>query len=1065
MKKMLLTIVMIVFASFCALAQDRTVTGKVTDELGLPLPQVSVYLKGATASGVPTDADGNYRLSVPQAGGILVFRFLGYVTREVQIGSQNTIDIQLSPAVTDIGEVVITAVGIETNKASLGYSIENVNPDDILAAKETNLVNALSAKVAGVSVVSSSGSPGASANIRIRGNTSIGGNNSPLFVVDGVPIDNSSSGNGVGGVDNSNRAVDLNPNDIAAMTVLKGPAATALYGIRAANGAIIITTKSGELGTPRIKFSTSVTVDEINKFPELQTEWAQGATVSRGGVYGLEWRGPHTFEGNSWGPRISDLEFDGSDYAFDKGGQLVPKGTGNGVPARAYDQRDFFRKGYTVDNNISIEGGTENVKYFFSGGNLYQQGVVPNADFERTTFRMNLNMKLDEKLSVGASGSYINSGGSRIQRGSNVSGVMLGLLRNTPTFDLGNGKKGQDAADDPASYILPDGSQRSYRAGIYDNPYWAANKNPFNDEVNRIIGNVNATYKLADWASIMYKVGLDQFTDERLYALDINKSFNGAVRNLGSVNQETRTSSNVNHDVILNLNKSFNEDWKTSGTFGFNYYKRLFTTKGAAGTTLAAPNYYNIANATDITAFEGISERRLSGLYGNINVGWRDQVFLNYSGRNDWSSTLPAGDNSFFYQAISLGWAFTETFDLSNSWLSYSKLRASWGEVGNDAPLYATTSYFNSAGNGGDGFIGGTGFPAFGLNAFERSTQLGNNKLKPESTATLELGLEAELFKGIVSFDVTYYNAETVDQIVSVQVPASSGYTSLVQNAGVISNEGWEIEAGFKILNKSDFTWNLDANFTKSETIVKELAEGIESITLAGFTSTSSRVVVGQPYGAIYGNGLLKHDNGKLLIGANGYPILDPKEGVYGDPNPDWIAGIRNTWSYKNLSLSALIDIRQGGDVWCGTCGIMDYFGTSKLSGDLRDQTVVFDGVLADGSVNTREVPYYDTSLPTSANYFQRYGFGGTTEQSVYDGSWVRLRELTLGYSLPQSLISSLKITNARVQLTGRNLWLSTDYPGVDPETNLTGASNGIGLDYFNMPNTRSYALTISITF
>jgi TonB-linked SusC/RagA family outer membrane protein len=1064
MQRKLLMFVLTIFVSAYVYAQDRTISGKVTDEAGLPLPQVSVFLKGTTIGG-PTDLDGNYRLAVPQTGGVLVFRFLGYATKEETIGNQSIINVQLLPDITNLEEVVITAVGIEANKASLGYSIENVNPDNLVNSKETNLVNALSSKIAGVSVVSSSGSPGSSANIRIRGNTSINGSNSPLFVVDGIPIDNSSSGNGTGGVDNSNRAIDINPNDIGAMTVLKGPAATALYGIRAANGAIIITTKSGSAGAPKVKFSTSVTMDEINKFPEMQSEWAQGSTVRTNGVYGLQWRGPDTFEGNSWGPRISDLEFDGSDYPFDVNGRLVPAGTGNGVPARAYDQTDFFKKGYTVDNNVSIEGGTDNLKYFFSAGDLRQQGVVPNADFGRTTFRMNLNMKLNQKLSVGASGSYINSGGSRIQRGSNVSGVMLGLLRNTPTFDMGNGKIGQAGADTPSTYILPDGSQRSYRAGIYDNPYWTVNKNPYHDNVNRIIGNVNLAYKLNDWMTLSYKIGLDQFVDERLYAQDINKSFNGATRNLGSVNQESRTSSNVNHDLIATMKKSFGADWTTTGTFGFNYWERKFTTKAAAGTTLAAPNYYNIANATNITAFETVNERRLSGLYGNMNIGWRNQLYLNLSGRNDWSSTLPAGKNSFFYQAISLGWTLSETLDLSNSWLSYAKLRASWGEVGNDAPLYSTSSYFNPAGNGGDGFIGGIGFPAFNVNAFERSTQLGNNQLKPETTGTLEFGLEVELFKGKVTLDVTHYDAETTDQIVSVAVPASTGYTNLVQNAGVISNKGWEVQAGFEVLKKDNFSWNIEANWTMAKSIVEELAEGIETITLAGFTSTSSRVVVGQPYGAIYGTGFLKNADGKTIIGADGYPVLDPKEGVYGNPNPEWTSGIRNTIQYKNFSLSALLDIRKGGDIWCGTCGIIDYFGTSKLSGDLRDQNVVFDGVLADGSPNSQSVPYFDTSKAVSANYFQRYGFGGTTEQTIFDGSWIRLRELTLSYSLPDALLSKMKLNSVKFQLTGRNLWLSTKYPGVDPETNLTGASNGIGLDYFNMPNTRSYAFTMNITF
>ena len=428
-------------------AQDRTVSGKITSaEDGSALPGVTVVVKGTT-TGTITDTDGNYRLNVPQDGGVLVFSFIGFGTYETEIGSRSDISVSMTPETTQLSEVVVTAVGIETNKAQLGYSIENVNSDDIIAAKEPNMVTALAGKVAGVQVISSAGSPGASANIRIRGSTSIGRSNSPLFVVDGVPIDNTESGNGVAGVDQSNRAIDINPNDIQDLTVLKGPAATALYGIRAANGAIIITTKKGQEGKAVVNFSSSYSAERINKFNELQSTYAQGRPS--GGV--PIWRGPATAEGFSWGPRISDLEFDGSDYPYDVNGQLVPTGTGNGVPAKAYDAYEtFFVTGQTWDNNISVSGGTAGTKYFMSAGALNQKGVVPKATFNRYTFRANIEQQLSDRINVGISGGYTNSGGFRIQRGSNLQGVMLGLIRNTPTFDVGNTKSGFDAANDPA---------------------------------------------------------------------------------------------------------------------------------------------------------------------------------------------------------------------------------------------------------------------------------------------------------------------------------------------------------------------------------------------------------------------------------------------------------------------------------------------------------------------------------------------------------------------------------------------------------------------------------------
>jgi TonB-linked SusC/RagA family outer membrane protein len=1057
MKKLVLFGLAALLTISLSYAQDRTVTGKVTSsEDGSLIPGVTVIVKGTT-TGTVTDLDGNYKLTVPASGGFLQFSFIGLKSLEVEIGSRSVIDVEMTSDIQQLGEVVVTAVGLETNKAQLGYSIENVNSDDILASREPNLVTALTGKAAGVQVISSSGSPGSSANIRIRGSTSIGRSNSPLFVVDGVPISNDESGNGVAGVDQSNRAIDINPNDIADLTVLKGPAATALYGIRAANGAIVITTKKGKAGKPVINVSSSYSSEQINKMPALQNQYSQGRPS--GGV--PVWRGPHTFEGFSFGPRISDLEFDGSAYDYDQNGRLVPTGTGNGIPAKAYDPVDaFFVNGSTWDNNVSVSGGSAGTKYFMSFGALNQTGIVPKATFNRYTFRANVEQKIGERVTAGISGGYTNSGGFRVQRGSNLSGVMLGLVRNTPTFDIGNGKTGFDAADDPSTYVLPDGTQRSYRAGVYDNPFWTVNKNPFEDVVNRLVGNTFLNVEIADWLDFQYKLGIDYFTDERNNAFDINPGWS-----VGEVTQTTIRSTLVNHDALLIFNKDFGSDFNVNGTVGYNYFRTEGVTKSATGNTLAAPNYYNIANAANIVASEGISRRELVGAFGTVNLGWKNQVFVNFSGRNDWSSTLPEENNSFFYPAVSGAWAFTETFGMQDSFLPYAKIRASWGQVGNDAPIYATQSYFNSAVNGGDGFIGGTTFPAFGTSAFERSTQLGNDQLRPETTTTLEFGAELEFFTGRLGLDVTYYDAETVDQVISVDIPSTTGFTSVVTNAGIISNTGVEAMLNAKVLKpSSDVQWDININWTTYETIVEELAEGIDNITLAGFTSTSSRAVAGEPYGVIYGQKWQRNDAGKVIVGANGYPLVDPVAGVIADPTPDWISGIRNTVSWKGLSLSFLIDIRQGGNMWCGTCGVANYFGTGEETLK-REESFIYDGVFADGTPNNVTIPYADPAQGIGSYWWVRYGFGEISEDYTFSTSWVRLRDLTLAYEFPKNVLDAINVQGMRLAFTGRNLWLSTDYPGIDPETNLTGASNGIGLDYFNMPNTKSYAVLLNLTF
>ncbi|MEL6649817.1 MAG: SusC/RagA family TonB-linked outer membrane protein, partial [Bacteroidota bacterium] len=1048
--------VLLLFAA-CALSlsmwAQSNVSGTVSNgDSGEPIEGAAVLVKGTTI-GMFTDAEGRYELSVPEGANTLVFTFVGMKKEEVAIDGRSTVDLAMTPDVLELDEVVVTAVGIETNRRELGYSIQNVDSEDIVNARETNLVNALNSKVAGVTVVSSAGSPGASANIRVRGSTSINGSNSPLFVVDGVPIDNSESGNGTAGVDQSNRAIDINPNDIASLTVLKGPAATVLYGIRAANGAIIITTKSGQTGKPKVTLNVGYGINQVNKMPERQSTFAQG----RPGTY----RGPETAEGFSWGPAIADLEYDGNaDYPYDPNGALVAKGTGNGVPAQAYDPYSFFVNGTNQDFNASVSGGTQRLNYYLSAGRLYSTGTVPLADFARNSFKARIESNITEKLTIGMSATFVQSGGYRIQRGSNLDGIMLGLMRTTPTFDNGNGQVGFAAAEDVSTYELADGSQRSYRAGVYDNPYWTINKNPFNDDVNRIIGYASAKYQFTPWLSLSYKLGMDFFTDRRKGAFDINPSPFGFNWSEGTVYQSFRSSRDLNSDLLLQANKTFG-NLSVNATLGHNYYHTRGTTQSATGNVLASPNFYHISNATDVIAGESFGERKLVGVFGTVNFNYNDYLFLNVSGRNDWSSSLPQANSRFFYPAVSGGFAITEALGMQNNpILPYAKIRASWGQVGNDAPIYATTNYFNAAQAGGDGFIGNTLFPAFGLNAFERSTVLGNDQLKAETTTTWEIGGELKFLQGRLGADITYYNSVSRDIILSVQIPAPTGFTNFVQNTGVISNKGWEIVLDATPIKMGDFSWDISVNYTTYQNTVDSLADGIENVFLAGFTSTSARAIAGQPYSALFGTGFQKDDAGRTIIGEDGWPLVDPTAKILGDPNPDWLAGIRNTFSYKGVRLSVLFDLRQGGDMWCGTCGVIDYFGTSAKTGEERTNTnFVFDGVKEDGTENATPVALFKEDGGLGDIYWVRYGFGGIGEMSIYDTSWQRLREITLSYAVPASALSNSPLGGINVSVYGRNLWLNTDYPGIDPETNLTGASNGIGLDYFNMPNAKSFGV------
>ena len=1036
-------------------AQQKTVSGTVSDENGLPLPGATV-IRAGTSSGTSTDFDGKYQLRA-NSGDVLEISYVGYTTQSITVGKANTYNVSLTLDNT-LDEVVVTALGVKAKPRELAYAVQTISADEIENTNEVNIASSLASKSAGVQVTTSSGSVGASANIRIRGNTSINRSNSPLFVVGGVPIDNSSSLNETGGVDNSNRAIDINQNDIASINILKGTAAQALYGLRASNGVILITTKSGKSGKPKVTISSSLSISEVTNLPELQKKYAQGRPT--GGQ--LKWRGPETGEGFSWGPAISSLEFDGSDYAYDKGGKLVAKGSGNGVPARAYDNYNFFVNGVSTDLNISVGGGNEKVKYFVSAGKNDQTGTSPTEKFSKKSFRANINSDLSKKINLSASGTYVTSGGTRVQRGSNISGIMLGLLRTTPTFDNGNGLSGKSAVGEKSVYQLQNGKQRSYRGGIYDNPFWTVAKNPSTDDVKRFIGNLQLSYRANDWLTIQGKYGYDSFTDFRKLGIDINS----ATDRNGSVIDRTEINTDINAQLLFLLEKDLNEKVNLSGSFGYDQYKSDKLIRRVKGLGLTIPGFFHITNsATQVNNEDMPNRRELRGLFGQAVLSYNNLLFVNAAYRLDWSSTLPYDNNSFDSYGLSASFIFSDLMDTS-SFLNYGKLRLSYGKSGNDAPEFSTITYYTPGSAGGDGFIDNSEFPLLGQVAFERVSLLGNNDIKPESTTEYEIGTELKFFDSRIGLDLAYYEKKTTDQIINVTLPATTGYTNRVVNAGVISNKGWEATLNINPIKKENFNWNSSFNFTKYESVVEELIPGIEPVLLNGFTSTSSRAVEGESYGAIFGTRWLRDANGKILVDDNGLAIKDPTSGVVGDPIPDFTLGFRNSIKYKNFNLTTVLDLRKGGDVWCGTCGIIDYFGVSKKTGELREQSYVVNGVRqSDGQPNTTAVAYANPAGGLGANRWVRYGFGGISEDNVYDGSYIKLREISLSYKLSEKILNQIGFSNIVITASGRNLLLLTKYPGIDPETNLTGDSNGIGLDYFNQPFTRSYALSLRLTF
>lgn len=1068
---------LLLFLAVCGLGLNvlfaqSSVSGTVTNaQSGDAIEGVAVLVKGTTV-GMFTDANGKYSLEVPANSQTLVFTFVGMKRQEVAIGGRSTIDISMETDVLEIDEVVVTAFGIERDKRSLTSAVQEVNGGALVNSRETNVVSALAGKVAGVQITNSSGAPGASSNITIRGNASLLGSNQPLFVVDGIPINNAQTTTGssvLGGEGLTNRAVDINPEDIADISVLKGPGAAALYGSRAANGVILITTKKGGQagGGMRFSYNTALSFDEINKVPELNTAYGQGFG---GGLAGRI--------STSWGPLLSDLSYDGNENSdYSQYGNLVMKDAANatGQAVVASDPYKFFQQGRKWDNNFTMSGGDMNTNFILSASNTMQTGIIPNSDFNRTVIRSAGKAQLNPKLSVNSSMTYTKTSITSIQQGSNVNGVMLGLMRTPPSFD---NSLGQDVVDldNRAAFQNENGRQRNYRAGGgYDNPYWTAWMNPTTSDVNRINGFAGLSYKPLDWLEFRYRLGADSWTDVRKNVFAINSAGGNAS---GNITEQTSRYFEVNSDFFVEATHRFTEDFGGRLMLGNNLNHRFAQTIRATGAGLTIPEFYNLSNASNFTASESQSTIRLAGLFADLNLDYKGMLYLNLTGRNDWASTFGENNNNFFYPSASLAFVFSEAFGLSKgTFLPFGKIRASYATAGKEPGPYLLNTVFVGGGAGG-GFISGVSAPFLGQNLFTLSGTLGNPDLLPEQTSTLEFGLDLRFLSGRIGLDLTYYNSTSEGQIIGAQIPTTSGFFSTVKNAGTVVNQGIEAVLTLNPIRSQNngFNWDIIANFTRNVSEVTELVDDLEFLSIASnFVGAGNYVVVGQPYGVLYGSQYAKTSDGRLIIEDNtGFPRQDPQEGVLGNPNPDWILGLTNTFSYKGLSLSALLDVRQGGDLWNGTRGALYYFGMHKDTEINRSENrvAVFDGVLASSYDGNEEAPSEwvnnDIAVPLDMNWHlggPGSGFTGPTDQFIEDGSWIRIRELTLAYSLPRNLLAKTPLGSVDVSITGRNVWLRTEYSGVDPETNLRGANNGQGFDYFNMPNTKSWVGAIRLSF
>jgi TonB-linked SusC/RagA family outer membrane protein len=1077
MKKISLVLSLVLFALGFAVAQ-RTVTGTVSDQKGEPMVGASVLVKGTT-TGVVSDIDGKYSLNLPAGATTLVFSFAGYVTQDVITSVSNVIDVTLEEST--LQEVIVTALGISKQNKALGYATQQVGGDNLRESNTTNIVDALNGKVAGAQITSSSGALGASSRIVLRGQTSLDGNNQALFVVDGLRIDNSEFGTegSTAGVAQSNRAIDLNASDIESITVLKGAAASALYGIDGARGVILVTTKKGNKKGKglTIEYNTTYTSTQVNKLPALQTKYGKGT----GGITS----GFNASASTAWGPKLDSMFFNGVANDFDPNGTLVGKSNTTAKldqPAKVYDPFGVFQTGAGWQHNLSMTGGdADKVSYRLSVGNSSEEGIIPKNTYNRTNITLGTTANLlNNTFHIRSSLQYIKTTSRRIQQGSNVSGLMLGLLRTPPTFDNKNGTT--DPVNDPKSYYLPDGRQRTYRnGGGYDNPYWVINNAPYTDEVNRLLGNVDLTYDFTKWLSINAKVGTDVYQDNRIQKFELNSRTAPA----GRVIDDRYTYRNI--DAYLNLlgNTNLSSDVTMSYTFGGNLYTSLLDNLTVQGDGLDNTGFVNFNNTTTKIVTPFARNQKSLSLLGSLDFGYKNFLYLGLTARNDLVSNLivpskafNASDISFVYPSANVSFVFSELTKLS--WMDFGKLRLSYGQVGGGAPNPYLTSTTYSVPYPADGWTDGIAFPYNGLYGLSLGDTKGSSNLKPSKTTDLEVGFETKLLKNKVRLEASYYTRFSNDQILSVPISSSTGFDNVVLNTGSLRTKGFDIVLGLTPIDmKNGLTWDVNFNFTKWITKIESLAEGVKTQYLGGF-SPGSYNIVGEQYGQLYGGAFMRtndatntrfdpaipyNPSGQLVINSDaadadyGRPLVHPGDVKVGNPNPDFLLGITNSFSFRGFTVSGLIDIRYGGEMWNGTLGALHNFGMSADT-ENRDTETTFAGVTQDGKPNT-----IISKLDQSWYQGLGNGFGAVGSQFVQNSGFARLRQLNVSYRFNTKWLKQMRMSDLTVSFTGRNLWLKTDYTGVDPETSLTGSRNSQGSDYFNMPNTKSMAFSLGVKF
>lgn len=1031
---------------------EGIVVDAVTKE---PVIGASINIKGTT-HGAVTDFDGKFYFQTGQKFPYtLVVSYMGYKRTEVVVTS-NPVTVSITQEQNALSEVVVTALGITKEKKSLGYTTQSVKGKDLETTKETNFLNGLSGKLAGVRITNSQGDMGSS-RIVIRGETSIAGNNQPLFVVDGIPVDNSQLGS-VGGAtrDFKNAIADLNPQDIESINVLKGPNAAALYGSRAAHGVVLITTKSGKgqqgLG---VTVNTGITITEVSLLPTYQNTFGQGSNGKFSYVDG-KGGGINDQTDESWGPKMD--------------GRLIPQFNSNGVAvpfvAHPNNVKDYFNTGLTYDNSISVAKSDEKSDFRLGVNNQKQIGTVPNSEVTKTNFSVNANYKLSDRVKVGVTGNYIVTDAPTLPggpSGNRAAGVMLQFTWFGRQVDMNALRNNRDT---------------NWNNSYYSNPYWTAYYNTTSQQRNRLIGDIHLDVKLTDDLNFRFRTSVDNYNDRRKYT--IKYGTNGTP--FGSYAEDAYTVNEQNTEGIFTYTKKINDDFTVDALAGFNIRNHSDANNYQKAPRLAVPDLYTLTNSRDpLTSSNTLSRLRVYSAYASAQFGYKNYAYLNVTARNDWSSTLPSSNRSYFYPSFNGSLILSEVFNLKGNTLDFLKLRGGWSEVGNDADPYQLNTVYDFQ-------------TAFDGNPIQTSSKRKlNENLKPETTRSTEVGLEATFFKNRLHFDVAYYNTNSFDQILEIKTTAGSGYTSQLINAGKVNNRGIEIQLDGTPVQTENFKWNIAGNYSKntSKVDILDYEKQIQNYTIGSSGGVDVLASVGQAYGTLYGIAYERDANGNIVVGSNGLPQAATDKKVLGHYTPDYIAGITNTLTYKNLELSFLVDASVGGELFSGTNrvgnytgvlaqtlpgrdaanGGLNYYVTTGSDGkDVKnlvsggnapaglpvyDDGMIFKGVYANGTPNT-------TVLSAQEYYKASYNI---SEAYIYSSTFVKMREIKLTYNVNKSLVRKLGLQSASITAAGRNLFfIYKEVPNIDPET-AYNTGNAQGLEQYSLPSTRNFSLNVNLKF